>query len=89
MSNCYPELVEVKGFVEHLRRAVVANRVGITDEKCKHATAAGMHLVAVCVCVCVPVEEACGKVYEELRRSVISGSGLYIQCLEACEDEDK
>ena len=35
------------------------------------------------------VEEVCGKIYDELRSDIISGSGLYIQYLEAEEEEDK
>lgn len=46
---------------------------------------------SVCVCVCVhaAVEEVCGKVHEELRSSVISGSELYIDYLEANDEEER
>ena len=42
----------------------------------------------MCVCVCA-VEKMCSGLYEDLRSDIISGSDVYIQYLEAGNDEEK
>jgi hypothetical protein len=60
-------LVEVKSFVDQLKKEIRAKGLCTPDEK---------------------LEETCATLHEELRREVITGSGAYIEFLEADEEID-
>ena len=80
----------MKSFVDQLKRVVIAKGLCTADNKCESIAITTVLTGCACVCVCLTqVEEVCAGMLKELKEEVISGSGPYMEFLEAMEEEDK
>ena len=81
-------LVEVKSFVDQLKREMQTKGLCGPDDKCESVPSLATDLS---LSLSPSVEEVCTNLHEELRQEVITGSGTssYMEFLEASGEEDR